>query len=98
MLEPEGRAAVAFVNPRPERARSAVCAPLQGARQRRARAVSPGRSTTWPGQPCGWPLCRMKSSFAAWLRWIRVELPGELRGDGIGPFCTNDALWQHRDV
>jgi len=44
MLEPEGRAAVAFVNPRPQRARSAVCAPLQGAPLRRARAVSPGKS------------------------------------------------------
>jgi hypothetical protein len=34
--------AVCFVNPRPERARSALCAPLQGAPSRRARAVSPG--------------------------------------------------------
>src|SRR5947207_1804813 len=33
-----------FVNSRPERARSAVCAPLQGAPWRRARALSPGKS------------------------------------------------------
>ncbi len=32
------------MNSRPERARSAVCAPLQGALLRRARALSPGKS------------------------------------------------------
>ena len=37
LMRPRG-----FVNPRPERARSAVSAPLQGARPRRARALSPG--------------------------------------------------------
>src|SRR5947207_8823341 len=54
-----GRAGPVVANPRPERARSAVCAPFQGAPSRRARALSPGSSL-----PCS-PRRVHESSFRA---------------------------------